>query len=78
MRIAVARETAPGESRVAMVPETVQRLGKAGHRVRVESGAGARAGAQDADYQKAGAEVVPSRAAALEGAVVVSREPVAS
>ena len=68
MRIAVARETAPGESRVALVPETVQRLAKAGHRVRVESGAGARAGAQDADYQKAGAEVVASRAATLDGA----------
>ena len=68
MRIAVARETAPGELRVALVPESVQRLTRAGHTIRVESGAGVRAGALDADYRKAGAEVHDGRAAALEGA----------
>ena len=68
MRIALVRETAPGESRVALVPESVQRLVRAGHHIRVEAGAGARAGALDADYQKAGAEVLEGRAAALEGA----------
>jgi len=73
MRIAVVRETAPGEARVALVPETVQRLGRAGHRFRVESGAGVRAGATDADYQKAGAEVVAGRTAALEGAELWAR-----
>lgn len=68
MRIAVLRETASGEARVAVVPEVAQRLIKAGHRVTVERGAGLAAGSTDADYEKAGAQVVGSRAEALTGA----------
>ena len=44
MRIAVLRETAPGEARVALVPEVVQRLAKSGHQISVERGAGLAAG----------------------------------
>ncbi|MFI5210885.1 MAG: NAD(P)(+) transhydrogenase (Re/Si-specific) subunit alpha, partial [Gemmatimonadales bacterium] len=44
MLIAVPRETAPRERRVALVPDTVGRLVKAGHTIRVERGAGAAAG----------------------------------
>lgn len=57
MRIAVPRETAPGERRVALVPDAVARLRKAGHEVLVEPGAGAAAGFTDAAYTAAGATV---------------------
>ena len=40
MRIAVLRETAPGEARVALVPDVVQRLAKAGHQISIQRGAG--------------------------------------
>ena len=68
MRIAVLRETAPGEARVALVPDVVQRLTKSGHQVSVQRGAGLAAGFTDADYEKAGARVFESRAEALTGA----------
>ena len=57
MRIAVARERAAGETRVALTPEVVQRLVKGGHSVSVESGAGVAAGHLDAAYAAAGARV---------------------
>src|SRR5215470_8129601 len=68
MRIAVVRETAPGEARVALVPDVVQRLTKAGHQISLEREAGLAAGFPDADYEKAGARVLASRAEALTGA----------
>ena len=55
MRVGVPREIAGNERRVALVPETVARLVKAGHAVAVERGAGAAAGFPDAQYQAAGA-----------------------
>ncbi len=67
MRIAVVRETAPGEARVALVPEVVARLTKAGHRISIERGAGLAAGFTDADYEKGGARPLGSRAEALTG-----------
>ncbi len=57
MRVAVPKETAPGEHRVALVPETVSKLREAGFEVRVERGAGLDAGFSDGDYESAGAEV---------------------
>jgi NAD(P) transhydrogenase subunit alpha len=68
MRIGVPKETALGERRVALVPEAVQRLARAGHAVRVEAGAGVAAGFPDGAYREAGAVVVESGAAALGGA----------
>src|SRR5262249_36598978 len=68
MRIAVLREHAPGEARVALVPEVVQRLTKSGHQIAVQRGAGLAAGSTDADYEKAGARVLESRAEVLTGA----------
>lgn len=59
MRIAVPRETTPGELRVAVTPDVVVRLVKAGHEVRIEAGAGARAGFPDSTYETAGATVTP-------------------
>ena len=55
MKIAVPRETAPGERRVALVPDSVARLRKGGHEVFVEPGAGAAAGFTDEAYTAAGA-----------------------
>jgi len=71
MRIGVLRETAPGERRVAVIPATVQRLVKQQHEVLVERGAGTSAFFPDSQYQDAGARVVDSAAAVLEGAEVV-------
>ena len=57
MRVAVPKETAPGERRVALVPETVSKLREAGFEASVERGAGASAGFSDDDYASAGAEL---------------------
>lgn len=54
----VVRERAPGERRVALVPEAVGRLRQAGVEVLVESGAGAGAWFTDRAYQDAGAQTV--------------------
>ena len=63
MRIAIPREIAPGERRVALTPDMVARLIKAGHSVAVQAGAGDRAGFPDAAYESAGATLVPAPAA---------------
>src|SRR3954449_1455195 len=55
MRVGIARETAPGERRVALVPETVGKLTAAGFDVVVEPGAGAAASFPDEAYTAAGA-----------------------
>jgi NAD(P) transhydrogenase subunit alpha len=57
MRIGVPQETADGERRVALVPDVVRRLAKAGHTVVVEPGAGVAAGAPDEAYADAGADL---------------------
>ena len=58
MRIAVPRETAPGERRVALVPDAVKRLAAAGFDIVVERGAGQDAGFSDEAFEDAGATVV--------------------
>jgi NAD(P) transhydrogenase subunit alpha len=73
MRIAVPTETTPGERRVALAPDSVARLVKQRHEVRVQAGAGAAAGFTDGAYTAAGAVIAPSAAAAAEGAAVVAR-----
>src|SRR4051812_8971480 len=54
MRVGVPRETAPGERRVALVPETAGKLAAAGFEVVVEPGAGAAASFPDEAYGEAG------------------------
>jgi NAD(P) transhydrogenase subunit alpha len=75
MRVAVPRETAPGERRVALVPETVSKLREAGFAICVERDAGTAAGFLDETYRDAGAEVVETSALleAAEGVVRVAR-----
>lgn len=58
MKVAVVKETAPGERRVALVPETVPRLTQAGLEVLVEQGAGDGAWFPDSAYSEAGASIV--------------------
>jgi H+-translocating NAD(P) transhydrogenase subunit alpha len=58
MKAAVVKETAPGERRVALVPEAIARLRPAGIDVLVESGAGQAAWLADAVYADAGATIV--------------------
>lgn len=64
MKVSVVKETAPGERRVALVPEAVVKLRAAGLDVLVESGAGEGAWLTDDAYAEAGAGIV-SRADAL-------------
>ncbi len=70
LRIAVLRETAPDEARVAATPETVKKLTALGATLAVERGAGTAAGIADSDYEQAGAEV-GERAQVLAGAAIV-------
>lgn len=70
IRVAVLREVAPGETRVALTPEVIPRMRKAGFEVAVESGAGTNAGYPDAGYAQADAQV-GERAATLAGAPLV-------
>jgi H+-translocating NAD(P) transhydrogenase subunit alpha len=58
MKAAVIKETAPGERRVALVPEAAGRLRPAGIDVLVETGAGDGAWFSDAVYAEAGAAIV--------------------
>ena len=58
MKVGVAKETAPGERRVALVPEALGKLTAAGLEVLVERGAGAGAAIPDSAYADAGATVV--------------------
>ena len=71
MNVAVPREAAPGEARVALVPETVAKLVKAGVAVRVARGAGERAAFLDEQYAQAGASIVDDPAALLSDADLV-------
>ena len=58
MKIGVPKETAPGEQRVALVPDGVRRQTESGVDVLVETGAGEAAAYPDATYTDAGAQIV--------------------
>ncbi len=60
VRIGVPKETAPGERRVALVPEVVAKLVEAGHEVILERGAGSAASFEDAAFEEAGATLADS------------------
>ncbi|QJU57924.1 NAD(P) transhydrogenase subunit alpha [Sphingomonas sp. AP4-R1] len=70
LKIAVLKETAPGETRVSATPETVKKFAALGATVAVESGAGLTASISDADYAAAGA-AIGDRAATLAGADII-------
>ena len=57
MQITVPAETWKNERRVALIPESVKKLTRAGFTVALQSGAGNGAGFSDADYEEAGATI---------------------
>ena len=70
MQIAVAKEIRPGEARVAIVPDIISKLTKAGLDVVIEAGAGIAAGFQDSEFTAAGATVKSGNV--ISGADVVA------
>jgi len=75
MLIGVPLETAAGETRVAVTPETAKKLKAQGHQVCVQSGAGVAASATDEAYAAAGAEVVDRTRAFAADLVLKVRSP---
>ena len=73
MRIAVLAEGLGWERRVPIVPDSIKRLGQKKIDVVVERGAGERALAFDADYEAAGAKVLPTAAEVVADADCVMR-----
>jgi NAD(P) transhydrogenase subunit alpha len=73
MKIAVPRETAPGETRVALTPQAVIALLADGVEVVVQSGAGDASFISDEAFREAGASIVPDAAALYGEADVVVR-----
>lgn len=71
MKLAIPRETTPGETRVAATPESVKKFKGLGVDVTVETGAGAHARIADSDYAAAGATIAPDARAALADADIV-------
>jgi NAD(P) transhydrogenase subunit alpha len=71
MKVGVAKETAPGERRVALVPEALGKLKAAGLEILVEQGAGAGSSIPDAAYETAGATIVATDALYAESDVVL-------
>ncbi len=71
MIVGVAKESYPGERRVALVPVVVPLLAKAGLEIVVESGAGLAAGYPDSLYTEKGAKIVPDRTSVFGTADVV-------
>jgi NAD(P) transhydrogenase subunit alpha len=65
MKIAVVREAPSGETRAALMPDSVRALAAASATILIESGVGEAAGAQDSDYAAAGAKIENDRAELL-------------
>ncbi len=63
MRIAIPKETHPGENRVPMTPDHVKKLCRLGAEVVIEAGMGGGAGFADDEYTEAGATISGDRAA---------------
>lgn len=75
MRIAVLKESAPGETRVAATPETVKKIAALGHTLTVQAGAGLAASYPDDLYQKAGAEIAGDGGIGAADLVLKVRRP---
>ena len=73
MKIAVPKETKPFERRVALTPDVVKSLQKAGFTCLIETGAGTNSYFSDEAYQQAGAGITADAAATYAAADVVLR-----
>jgi len=75
MKIGATRESDSNENRVALVPETVERLVKAGHEIFIEEGAGTAAGFPDSAYEQAGAKTASAKEIAGSVDIFVHVQP---
>ena len=74
--IAIPKETAEREKRVALIPDTVSKLVENGHDVWVETNAGKSSSYLDGAYETAGAKVINDRAALFSDAdILISIQP---
>jgi NAD(P) transhydrogenase subunit alpha len=71
LRLAVLKEAAPGETRVALLPDAVKSLIAKGLEIAVESGAGLASGHSDEAYALAGATLTSDRASLLSSADIL-------
>jgi NAD(P) transhydrogenase subunit alpha len=71
VRIVVPRETAPGERRVALVPESCKKLIQIGYEIAIESGAGGAAGFPDQGYSDVNVSLRPDSASLMAEADIV-------
>ena len=80
MRVGVPKEIKNHEYRVGLTPDSVRELVANGHEVLVETGAGQGIGADDADYQSAGASIAATAAEVFDAStmIVKVKEPQAS
>jgi proton-translocating NAD(P)+ transhydrogenase subunit alpha len=78
MKLGVPKEVLPGETRVALIPESVKKLAEKGAEVIVESGAGAAAAFSDEDYRAAGAQIESAHATVLGADLVLKTQPPAT
>ena len=76
MHIGIPKEIKNHEYRVALTPDGARELTQAGHRISVETGAGATVGFDDAAYRASGADIVATPAEAYAADLVVKvKEP---
>ena len=75
MLIGIPAETAAGETRVALTPETAKKLKSQGHTLRVQSGAGIAASVTDAAYEAAGVDITDAAGAFACELVLKVRAP---
>src|SRR6185369_12493999 len=78
MLIGVPLETAAGEMRVAVTPETAKKLKAQGHTLRIQSGAGVPASVTDEAYRAVGAEITDQAGAFGAELVLKVRSPLDS
>ncbi len=78
MRIGVPAEILPGETRVAVTPETAKKLIAQGHSLHLQSGAGVAASAPDAAYEAVGVQITDAASAYACDLVLKVRAPAAS
>ncbi|MBK1726171.1 NAD(P) transhydrogenase subunit alpha [Halorhodospira neutriphila] len=79
IKVAVPKETRPGERRVALVPGVLKQFGKLGVELLLEKGAGKGAGFDDAAYEAGGVRIAGSREELLKEAdVLLSVQPISA
>ena len=73
MKVGVTKEVVANERRVALAPEAIAKLTKAGFEIAVEAGAGEHSFYSDAQYEKAGATIVRDRAQLYKQSDIIAK-----